>query len=489
MTHPFDNYETVIGLECHVQLLTHSKLFGRSPNHYGDAPNTNIDEVDTAQPGALPTLNAKAVELAIRLGLALDCEIRHQSVFSRKHYFYPDLPKGYQISQYDEPICENGFITITTKAGEKTIRIKRIHIEEDAGKNIHVEGARASFVDYNRAGTPLVEVVTEPDIQNAEEAMEFVKTLRSIAMYIGACDGNMQEGSLRADVNVSVRKVGETSLGTRTETKNLNSVRYVGQAIEYEFHRQVLELESGHAIVQETRLWDSGKKESRSLRTKEDADDYRYFPDPDLLPLVLSQENIDAVKSNLPELPKDKANRFIKELGLTLYDASVLTSEKDVADYFEKALSRHKNPKSIANWVINDVLRVVKQSSQDEESQANIQFPVEADKIGDLVKLIDDGIISGKIAKDVFDEMLKSPSSQPRDIVEKNGWVVEKNTDIILAAAKEVIAQNHEEVQKYLNGKNQVFGFLVGQIMQKTKGKADPKEANRILREELGKLS
>jgi len=486
MAAPFDHYETVIGLECHVQLLTESKLFSPARNRYGDMPNTNVDVVDVGLPGVLPAINAQAVELAIRLGLALGCNVRRTSVFARKHYFYPDLPKGYQISQFDLPICEGGSLEIETSAGKRTIGITRIHIEEDAGKNLHVEGGKSSFCDYNRAGTPLLEVVSEPELRSAEEAMAYLKALRQIVMYLGVCDGNMQEGSLRADANVSVMKKGSTVYGQRTEMKNLNSVRYLGQAIENESRRQILELEAGRSIEQETRLWDPDRRESRAMRTKEEAHDYRYFPDPDLLPLVLSAQEIADVEAALPELPGPKARRFVESLGLTEYDAGVLTAEKAVADYFEAALNVHDNAKGIANWVINEVLRVANEKKDPEADEAPIEgCGISPAAIGKLVRLIDGGTISGKIAKDVFALLAEGEGDDPEAIVEARGWKVERDEGKLLALVDEVIAGNPKEVERYRAGNAKLFGFFVGQVMKASQGKADPGEVNRLLKQKL----
>ncbi|MEI6805525.1 MAG: Asp-tRNA(Asn)/Glu-tRNA(Gln) amidotransferase subunit GatB [Myxococcaceae bacterium] len=464
-------YEVVVGLECHVQLLTKTKLFSSAKNNYGDEPNTNVDAVDIALPGVLPVLNQKAVDFAIRLGLALGCEINQTSVFARKHYFYPDLPKGYQISQFDQPICGPGKLSFHTSEGLKTIGIERIHIEEDAGKNIHVEGGNSSFVDYNRAGTPLLEVVTRPDLRSAEEAMEAYRALRALVTYLEICDGNMQEGSMRADANVSVRKIGAEKLGTRTETKNLNSIKFLGQAIEFESRRQVLELEAGRAINQETRLWDSNRKESRSLRSKEEAHDYRYFPDPDLLPLNLKPGQVEHIHKNLPELPLQKLSRYQEQLGLNTYDAGVLTVEKDIADYFEAAVALHPNAKTIANWIIN-------------EMQLNIQ--ISAKQLAELVKLIDDKIISGTIAKTVYEELLKNLDSSPTEIVESKGLKMQRDTGALQKMVEDVCGQYPAEVEKYKAGRQQVFGFFVGQIMKLTGGKADPVELTNLLKQFLG---
>jgi aspartyl-tRNA(Asn)/glutamyl-tRNA(Gln) amidotransferase subunit B len=483
MTSPFDLYEVVIGLECHVQLLTNSKLFSPARSNYGDDPNTNIDILDIALPGTLPVVNEKVVDFALRLGFAMECQIYQTSVFARKHYFYPDLPKGYQISQNDKPICGEGLLEINIDGGVKTIGIERIHIEEDAGKNIHVEGGNVSFVDYNRAGTPLLEIVTKPDLRSAAEAMETFKTIRSLVTFLEICDGNMQEGSLRADVNVSVRKKGSTVLGTRTETKNLNSVKFLGQAVEFEMRRQILEIEAGNTIEQETRLWDSNRKESRSLRSKEEAHDYRYFPDPDLLPLTLSEERMTRVKSNLPELPRKKEIRFRSNLSLSQYDAAVLTSDREIAHYFESALQTHSNAKGIANWIINDILRIVKIQNGDDASIS--ECSISAKHIAQLVKLIDDKVISSKTAKNVFEEMLKDSQKNPLQIVEEKGWRVEKDEGVLTNAIAQVLAEFPNEVQKFKAGKTQLLGFLMGQVMKLTAGKVDAKEATALLKKTI----
>lgn len=464
-------YEVVVGLECHVQLLTQSKLFSSARNRYGDEPNTNVDAVDIALPGVLPVLNEKAVEFAIRLGLALGCKINQTSVFARKHYFYPDLPKGYQISQYDQPICGPGKLTFQTSEGLKTIGIERIHIEEDAGKNIHVEGGNSSFVDYNRAGTPLLEVVTRPDLRSAEEAMEAYRALRALVTYLEICDGNMQEGSMRADANVSIRPIGSDKFGTRTETKNLNSIRFLGQAIEFESRRQALELEAGNAIVQETRLWDSNRKESRSLRSKEEAHDYRYFPDPDLLPLNLKPGLVDKLKASQPELPLQKLARYQEQLGLSAYDAGVLTVEKEIADYFESAIAIHPNAKSIANWIINEM---------------QLQITISAKQLAELVSLIDQRVISGTIAKTVFEELVQNPAQTPTQIVDSKGLRMQRDTAALQKMVEEICNAHPGEVEKYRAGRTQVFGFFVGQIMKRTAGKADPVETTELLKKYLG---
>ncbi len=467
------DYEVVIGLECHVQLLTQSKLFSSAKNQYGDEPNTNVDAVDIALPGTLPVLNQKAVEFALRLGIALGCEINLTSVFARKHYFYPDLPKGYQISQYDLPICGPGKLTFQTKDGLKTIGIERIHIEEDAGKNIHVEGGNSSFCDYNRAGTPLLEVVTKPDLRCAEDAMEAYKALRALVTYLNICDGNLQEGSMRADANVSIMPRGSDKFGTRTETKNLNSIKFLGQAIEFESRRQALELEAGRSINQETRLWDSNRKESRALRSKEEAHDYRYFPDPDLLPLVLSPEEVENVKANLPELPLQKLARYQEQLALNAYDAGVLTVEKEIATYFENALALHANAKSLANWIINEM---------------QLEPKITPAQLAELVKLIDDRVISGTIAKTVYEALLTEPGTTPTQIVESRGLKMQRDSGALQAIIESVCTNNAAEVEKFKSGKQQVFGFLMGQVMKQSAGKADPAQATELLKKHLGSL-
>lgn len=480
MTIRFDSYETVIGFECHVQLATASKLFSKGPNLFGQLPNSLVDIVDAGLPGVLPSLNQKAVEFAIKLGLALSCEIRKESIFSRKHYFYPDLPKGYQISQFDKPICENGILKFVVDGEEKSIRIRRIHIEEDAGKNTHVDGANFSFVDFNRAGTPLLEVVTEPDLRSAKEAMEAYKALRQLVTFLGICDGNMAEGSMRADANVSVKKITATELGTRTETKNLNSFKFLGQAITFESRRQILELESGREILQETRLWDSNDKETRPMRSKEEAHDYRYFPDPDLLPLVIPDELLASIKKDLPELPYNKFVRYQKDLGLSEYDAQVLTSEHIISDYFEEAVGHYSSPKGIANWIINDVLRSSKDNN-DEEGLTKDSLIIPATSIAELVKLIDSQVISSNIAKSVYSTLEKDPNQSPAKIVEDNNWRVVNNTDEINKIVDQVLQENPEEVEKYHDGKTKILGFLMGQLMKLGKGKLDPKSANQLM--------
>ena len=481
-------WETVVGLECHIQLLTDSKLFSPARSRYGDPPNTNVDVVDVGLPGVLPVVNDKAVSLAVRLGLALGCRVRERSTFARKHYFYPDLPKGYQISQYDEPICEGGGLVIESAEGEREVPLTRIHLEEDAGKNIHDAEAGVSFVDYNRAGTPLLELVTEPALASAEEAMAFLRALRSLVVALGVCDGNMQEGSLRADANVSVRRRGETALGQRTETKNLNSVRFLGQAIEAEARRQVQQLEAGRAIVQETRLWDSVKRESRSMRSKEEAHDYRYMLDPDLLPLVVTPAEIEQARAALPELPREKRRRYVDELGLSDDDARTLTSDFAVARYFEEALAAHKSPKAVANWVMGEVLRVAKERRADDETEGTglEAVGIAPAAIGELVRLIEEGVLTGKLAKQVFAELEAGRGTDPGRIAEDKGWRVQRDEGALRALVDEVMARNPKEGAAYRGGKAKALGFFVGQVMKATKGQADPQDVNRLLKEAFG---
>ena len=472
-------YEPVIGLEVHAQLQTNSKLFSPAPTHFGAAPNANTNEICLGMPGVLPVLNEQAVELAIRAAIGLNCTVNHRSQWSRKHYFYPDLPKGYQISQYDQPIASNGRLTIKVGDAEKTIRIERIHMEEDAGKNVHdaaLAGNR-SYVDFNRAGIPLVEIVTKPDLHSPEEAAAYMKSLRQILRYLDVCDGNMEQGSLRCDANVSIKPIGQKELGTRTELKNINSFRFVSQAIQYEILRQTEVLDRGEKVIQETRLWDSQAKMTRSMRSKEEAHDYRYFPDPDLPDLVINETQIAEINSSLPELPTQKIERYISELELSEYDATVLSEDVEIANFFESALQEHKNPKAIGNWVINEVLRAIKGTSI-----TTLAFPPQY--LGRLVKLIDEQTISGKIAKDVFEEMLKN-GEKPEDIVANKGLKQVTNLDEIEPVVDKILQENSDNVRQYKEGNTKLLGFFVGQVMKATAGKANPKLVNQILQEKL----
>ena len=477
------NYESVIGLEVHAQLLTESKVFCGCSTSFGRNPNENACPVCAGFPGVLPVLNKKVVEFAIKAGLATHCDIVRSSVLARKNYFYPDLPKGYQISQYELPICVSGHIDVDMDGTVKQVRLTRIHIEEDAGKNIHDAHTDASLVDLNRAGVPLLEIVSEPDLRSREEAGAYLRTLRTILQYLAICDGNMEEGSFRCDANVSVRPQGSEALGTKIEIKNLNSFRAVERALEYEIERQIETLSSGGALVQETRLWDEHREQTRSMRSKESAHDYRYFPDPDLLPLTIDENWIAEIRAALPELPALRRTRFMSEYALPGYDADLLTSRKDVADFFEEAVKVHANPKALSNWILGDLFRELKTRRLDEQlSIAN--WPVSAQRLAQLVQLIDQGKISGKIAKTVFEAMLDSNQS-PQHIVSEKGLEQVSDSGSIEASIDQVLAANPKQVAQFRSGNEKVFGFLVGQIMKATQGKANPQKVNEILREKL----
>jgi aspartyl-tRNA(Asn)/glutamyl-tRNA(Gln) amidotransferase subunit B len=479
----YNGYEAVIGLEVHAQLATDSKLFSSAPNDFHQPPNRNIDPVSTAQPGSLPVLNRKAVEFAIKAGLATGCKINPVSVFSRKNYFYPDLPKGYQISQYDQPICQFGKLDIEFentpgKIEAKTVGITRIHMEEDAGKSQHMAGY--SLVDLNRAGTPLIEIVSEPDFRSPTEASAYLRKLRAIMQYIGVCDGNMQEGNLRCDANVSVRRRGEKKFGTRAEVKNVNSFRFLEKAIEYEIGRQITLLESGGKVVQETRLFDSAKGVTQSMRSKEEAHDYRYFPEPDLPPLVVADELVQKMKASLPELPDAKADRFVKEFGIPEYDAKVITSSKALAEYYEKAVENAEGEaKLVSNWLMTEVLRLLKETEKEIED-----CPFKAEHLGELVALIKKGDISSKIAKTVFEDMAQSGKS-PKEIVKEKGLVQVSSPDLIEAAVRKVMEASPKNVEEFRAGKEKLFGFFVGQVMKETKGMANPGMVNDVVRKLL----
>jgi aspartyl-tRNA(Asn)/glutamyl-tRNA(Gln) amidotransferase subunit B len=477
------NYEPVIGLEVHAQLLTESKIFCGCSTKFGQVANQNTCPVCMGFPGALPVLNKKTVEFAIRAGLATHCEIARSSRFARKNYFYPDLPKGYQISQYELPICTNGYIDIATNGVAKRIRLTRIHMEEDAGKSIHDLRSDASLVDLNRAGVPLLEIVSEPDIQSAEEAGSYLRALRAMIQYLEICDGNMEEGSFRCDANVSVRREGAPTLGTKVEIKNLNSFKAVEKAIAFEIRRQIEALSEGGKLIQETRLWDPDREETRPMRTKEFAHDYRYFPDPDLLPVVIEEEWIDTIRASLPELPEARKVRFISQYEIPAYDAELLTSRKDIADYFESALKMHRNPKAIANWILGDLFRALKEQKLDEKPYIT-DWPVRADNLANMIALIDQGTISGKIAKTVFDAMLDSGRS-PQEIVTEKGLEQVSDSESIEKAIDQVLAAYPKQAADYRAGNEKIFGFLVGQIMKATQGKINPQKANESLKRKL----
>lgn len=473
-------FEPVIGLEVHAQLETESKIFSTASTAFGAKPNSQVTPVCLGMPGVLPVLNKKALELAVKAALALNCTIHERSRFARKNYFYPDLPKGYQISQYEEPYSSGGWLDIPSGEAVKRIRLTRIHMEEDAGKLVHDNTGSGSLVDLNRAGEPLIEIVSEPDISDADEAVAYLKKLRSILRYIGVCDGNMEEGSLRCDANVSIRPKGSEKLGTKVEIKNVNSFKFIQRAIEYEIKRQEAVIESGSEIVQETRLYDADKGVTFSMRTKEEAHDYRYFPDPDLLPVEISIKDIEMLKASLPELPDARRDRFEKDYGLPEYDAGVLTSSREIADYFEEALSHYKNPKTLGNWIMTEVLRELR--DEDDISA----FPVTADKLAGLLNLIEDGTISGKIAKDVFAEMV-SGGGTAKEIVEKKGIKQISDKGELEGLIAGILEKHPDEISRYKGGDEKLIGFFVGQVMKATQGKANPKLVNEILRTELAK--
>lgn len=473
------NFEAVIGLEVHAQLLTESKAFCGCSTKFGNSPNTNVCPVCLGHPGVLPVLNKKVVEFISLMGFATNCTVNEKSVFARKNYFYPDLPKGYQISQYDKPICENGFISVRTKDGnQKKIGITRIHMEEDAGKSIH-DQAFETLVDLNRCGVPLIEIVSEPDMRSAEEAVLYLTKIRQIVQYLGICDGNMEEGSLRCDANISVRPAGQKEFGTKTEVKNMNSFRNLERAINFEINRQIETLEDGGKIVQETLLWNADQNEAVSMRSKEEAHDYRYFPEPDLLTVIMNDEWQKELKRKLPELPEVRKERFIKDFNLPEYDADILTLNRDMADYYELVLKTTKDYKTASNWVMGEVLKTINEEKIDIKS-----FPVKPENLGRLINLINEGTISSKIAKDIFPEMLKDLKS-PEEIVREKNLVQITDTNEIENIIVQILEAHKSEVRTYLEGKDKVLGFFVGKIMRETKGKANPKIVNEILKEKL----
>ncbi len=473
-------FEPVIGLEVHAQLKTKTKIFCGCSTSFGAPPNTHVCPVCLGMPGVLPVLNKKVVEYAIRMAVATDCEIAHKSRFARKNYFYPDLPKGYQISQYEFPIAENGHIVIETDGDKKQIGITRIHMEEDAGKLSHDPHRPSSMVDFNRTGVPLIEIVSEPDLRAPEEAGAYLRKIHSLVCYLDICDGNMEEGSFRCDANISIRPKGTGSLGTRTELKNLNSFKHVENALRFEIDRQKDLIVDGGLVVQETRLWDPVKNVSTSMRGKEEAHDYRYFPDPDLLMLVTDDEWVDALKKTIPELPDEKKARFIDEYRLPSYDADLLTSSRELADFFEECLKEFPNAKQVSNWVMGTLLGLL-----NAEGKTVKQSPVSAVNLAGLLKLIDEGIISGKIAKTVFEEMAKSGKS-PKEIVKEKGLVQVTDVSSIESVVSQVLARCSDEVEDYKKGKTKLLGFFVGQVMKESNGKANPKIVNEVLRSKLG---
>ncbi|MBU6459539.1 MAG: Asp-tRNA(Asn)/Glu-tRNA(Gln) amidotransferase subunit GatB [Proteobacteria bacterium] len=476
-------WEVVIGLEVHAQLATRSKIFSGAATAYGAAPNTQACAIDIALPGVLPVLNREAVQYALRFGLAIGAKINPKSIFARKNYFYPDLPKGYQISQYELPIVAEGKLIIDTSQGEKTIRITRAHLEEDAGKSLHEDFHGKTGIDLNRAGTPLLEIVSEPDMRSAEEAVAYAKTLHTLVRYLEICDGNMQEGSFRCDANVSVRPKGQAEYGTRCEIKNLNSFRFLERAIEFETSRQIDLIESGNKIIQETRLYDSERDETRSMRSKEEANDYRYFPDPDLLPLVIDPSWIDKIHQSLPELPYAKRKRYVEKLGLTIYDASVLTTSKALANWFEATLNaledQMKDPKLCANWIMGEVSGRLNRDSKDIS-----ECPIQPESLAQLLKRIKDGTISGNTAKEIFDTMW-SGEEEPDAIIEKKGLKQISDNQALETIIEQILAGNDEQIAQYRAGKDRVLSFFVGQVMKATQGRANPAQVNEILRKKM----
>ncbi len=473
-------YEAVIGLEVHAQMLTDTKVFCGCSTKFGSEPNTQTCEVCIGMPGVLPVLNKKALEFAIRTGLATNCTISSYSRFARKNYFYPDLPKGYQISQYENPICEHGFIEIVVEGEIRRIGITRIHMEEDAGKNIHEGGGNYSLVDLNRTGVPLMEIVSEPDIRSPKEASEYMRKLRAILRYLGVCDGNMEQGSLRCDANVSVRPAGQKEFGTRAEVKNINSFRFVEKAVDYEIKRQIKVIEEGGKVIQETRLWDSAKGITESMRSKEEAHDYRYFPEPDLVPIIPERSWIDQIMAGLPELPDARRGRFVAEYGIPEYDADLLTSEKGVAEWFEDAIRAGGQPKAVSNWMMGDLMRLL-----NEENKFIEECPLKPSQLAEMLKLVDKGTISGKIAKTVFEEMYRS-GKNAEEIVREKGLVQISDESAIEKMVDEVIAKHSKEVERFRAGDEKLLGFFVGQVMKATKGKANPQMLNELLKKKLG---
>ena len=476
-----DNYEVIIGLEVHAELSTKTKIFCSCPTEFGAAPNTHVCPICMAMPGTLPVLNEKVVEYAVKAGLATNCEISRDSKNDRKNYFYPDLPKAYQISQFDKPLCEHGYVEIDTDEGKKKIRLTRIHIEEDAGKLNHDDFGEGSLVDLNRAGVPLIEIVSEPDIRSSEEAEKYLRKLKSILEYIEVSDCKMQEGSLRADVNVSVRKKGDTKLGTRTEMKNMNSFKSITRAIEYEVDRQIDVLEDGGIIEQETLRWDDVSGKTFPMRDKEDAQDYRYFPDPDLVAIKLSEEYIENIKKALPELPESRKQRYLEEYKLSEKDANIITSSKYLSDLFEGATKICNNPKAVNNWIISDISRILNETEMEP-----IEIPFDSKQLAKLVMLIDKGTISSSIAKKVLVEMFEHPRD-PEDIIDEKGWVQISDEGAIKDVVLKILEANPQSVADYKGGKDRALGYLVGQAMKETRGKANPQMLNKMFLEELKK--
>jgi aspartyl-tRNA(Asn)/glutamyl-tRNA(Gln) amidotransferase subunit B len=474
-------YEPVIGLEVHAQLLTESKIFCTCSTVFGAEPNTHTCPVCMGMPGVLPVLNRTVVEYAMKMALATNCRINETCTFARKNYFYPDLPKGYQISQYAQPLAEHGYVDIEEDGGKKRIGITRIHMEEDAGKMIHDEHLPSSYVDLNRTGIPLIEIVSEPDMRSAEEASAYLRRLHEILVYLEICDGNMEEGSFRCDANVSIRPKGETTFGTRTELKNMNSFRNVQRALEYEIKRQQYILESGQEVIQETRLWDDAQGVTLSMRGKEDAHDYRYFPDPDLVPIVTDEAWIERIRISLPELPLEKRERFVKEYGIPPYDAVVLSSTAATATFFEQVVASPLKPapKIVSNWIMGDLLRFLNEEKKDFSAS-----PVRPAALAEMINLIEDGTISGKMAKDIIEEMYRT-GKPPKTIIEEKGMIQITDEAAITKTITDVLAANTVQLEQYRGGKEKLFGYFVGQVMKATQGKANPQLINELLKKML----
>lgn len=475
-------YEPVIGLEVHAQLLTESKIFCTCSTLFGGDPNTLTCPVCMGFPGVLPVLNRKVVEYTLRAALATHCQIAPYSQFARKNYFYPDLPKGYQISQYELPLATNGYIDIDLDGQKRRIDIIRIHMEEDAGKLLHdlssTPGSH-SYVDFNRTGVPLIEIVSAPDIRSPEEASAYLRKLRAILMYLEICDGNMEEGSFRCDANISLRPKGRQAFGVKTELKNMNSFRNVQRALDYEIRRQTALLDQGEEIIQETRLWDASQGVTSSMRGKEEAHDYRYFPDPDLVPMIIDKEWIERLRASLPELPEAKKERFLRDYQIPEYDAEVLTTSKSLANYFEACLRSYPKPKIVSNWIMSELLRELKRDEREIE-----ECPVPAPFLSEMLQMIEDGIISGKIAKSVFEEMYRT-EKRAEEIVREKGWVQVTDSGEIEKIIEQVLSANPKEVEAYRKGKDKLFGFFVGQVMKATQGKANPQLVNELLKKKL----
>ncbi len=480
MDKKMSDWETVIGLEVHVQLATKSKIFSGASTLFGSSPNTQACNIDLGMPGVLPVLNEEVLKMAIKFGLSINANINSPTQFARKNYFYPDLPKGYQISQLDNPIVEGGGLEITLKDGsKKKIRITRAHLEEDAGKSLHEDFEGLTGIDLNRAGTPLLEIVSEPDLSSPEEAVAYLKKIHSIIRYLEISDGNMAEGSMRCDANVSLRKKGSKELGTRTETKNVNSFKFVEKAIQHEIRRQMKVLESGERVTQETRLYDSQLDETRPMRSKEFANDYRYFPEPDLLPVILDGDFIKSVKDLMPELSEEKENRFIKEYKLSDYDANVLSVDPNLSNFFEEVVVRSRNPKLSANWIMGELSAFL-----NKENLSILETKVDSINLGNLLSRIEDSTISGKIAKEVFEEMWNSKKS-PDEIIQEKGLKQVTDSSEIEKVINQVLEQNQTQLEQYKSGKVKLFGFFVGQVMKASRGKANPEQVNKLLEERL----